>query len=89
MPFSANFDTQLWFDRSFVQKSIRLDVERLEAQCARWPGHPLEEGLRFELRPFSNELEQIWHRTLAYRWSSEERACRLRARRRPHWTNTC
>jgi AraC-like DNA-binding protein len=72
MPFSANFDTQLWFDRTFVQKSLRLDMERLEAQCARWLGHPLEEGLRFELRPFSDELEQIWQRTLAYGWSSEE-----------------
>jgi hypothetical protein len=65
-------DTQLWFDRSFVRKSIRLDAERLEAQCARWLGHPLEEGLRFDLRPFSNELEQIWQRTLAYGWSSDE-----------------
>jgi AraC-like DNA-binding protein len=72
MPFSANFDTQLRFDGSFVQKSVRLDVERLEAQCARWLGHPLEERLRFELRPFSIELEQIWERTLAYGWLSEE-----------------
>jgi AraC-like DNA-binding protein len=72
MPFSANFDTKLWFDPAFVQKSVRLDMERLEAQCARWLGHPLEEPLRFELRPFSDELEQIWQRTLAYGWSSEE-----------------
>src|SRR6516225_8187408 len=72
MPFSANFDTQLWFDGTFLQKSVRLDVERLEALCARWLGHPLEERLRFELRPFSIELEQIWQRTLAYGWSSEE-----------------
>ena len=41
-------------------------------QCARWLGHPLEVRLRFELRPFSNELEQIWQRTLAYGWSSED-----------------
>jgi transcriptional regulator GlxA family with amidase domain len=33
--------------------------------------HQLEERLRFELRPFSDELEQIWQRTLAYGWSSE------------------
>jgi AraC-like DNA-binding protein len=71
MPFSANFDTKLWFDAAFVQKSVRLDMERLEAQCARWLGHPLEVPLRFDLRPFSNELEQIWKRTLAYGWSSE------------------
>jgi hypothetical protein len=56
MPFSANFDTKLSFDRDFVQKSLRLDMDRLEAQCARWLGHPLEERLRFELRPFSDEL---------------------------------
>jgi AraC-like DNA-binding protein len=71
MPFSANFDTKLWFDSPFVQKSVRLDMERLEAQCARWLGHPLEVPLRFDLRPFSDELEQIWQRTLAYGWSSE------------------
>ena len=75
MPFSANFDTKLRFDRAFVQKSVRLDMDRLEAQCARWLGYPLEEGLRFDLRPFSDELEQIWQRTLAYGWSSE--ACGL------------
>jgi hypothetical protein len=23
MPFSANFDTKLWFDHAFVQKSVR------------------------------------------------------------------
>jgi AraC-like DNA-binding protein len=71
MPFSANFDTKLWFDRAFVQRSVRLDFDRLEAQCARWLGYPLEERLRFDLRPFSDELEQIWQRTLSYGWSSE------------------
>jgi AraC-like DNA-binding protein len=71
MPFSANFDTKLSFDRDFVQKSLRLDMDRLEVQCARWLGHPLEERLRFELRPFSDELEHVWQRTLAYGWSSE------------------
>jgi AraC-like DNA-binding protein len=72
MPLSANFDTQLWFDSTFIQKSVRLDMERLQAQCARWLGHPLEERLRFELHPFSDEFEQIWQRTLAYGWSSEQ-----------------
>jgi AraC-like DNA-binding protein len=71
MPFSANFDTKLRFDHAFVQKSVRLDFDRLEALCARWLGYPLEERLRFDLRPFSDELEQIWQRTLAYGWSSE------------------
>jgi AraC-like DNA-binding protein len=72
MPFSAGLDTQLWFDRDFVQRSIRLDMDKLGVQCARWLGRPLEQPLRFMLRPFSDELEQIWHRTLSYLWSSEE-----------------
>src|SRR5882672_8988926 len=66
MPFSANFDTKLRFDRAFMQKSVRLDMNRLEAQCARWLGYPLVERLRFDLRPFSDQLEQIWQRALAY-----------------------
>lgn len=72
MPFSAGLDTELWFDRAFVQRSVRIDVNRLEAQCARLLGHPLDRPLRFSLRPFSDELEQIWRRTLAYLWTSEE-----------------
>ncbi|MBX9842207.1 MAG: AraC family transcriptional regulator [Xanthobacteraceae bacterium] len=72
MPFSAGFETQLWFDRAFVQRSVRLDTDRLEVQCARWLGRPLDEPLRFALRPFSDELERLWRRTLAYLWSSED-----------------
>lgn len=72
MPFSAGFETQLWFDRAFVQRSVRLDTGKLEAQCARWLGRPLDEPLRFALRPFSDELEKLWRRTLAYLRSSEQ-----------------
>lgn len=72
MPFSAGFETQLWFDRAFIQRSVRLDVDKLEAQCARWLGHPLGPPLRFALHPFSDELEKIWRRTLAYLWTSED-----------------
>jgi AraC-like DNA-binding protein len=72
VPFSAGFDTQLSFDRAFVQKSVRLDVDRLETLCARWLGHPLERPLRFALRPFSEDFEQIWRRTLSYLWSRED-----------------
>jgi AraC-like DNA-binding protein len=72
VPLSGGLETQLRFDTAFVQKSIRLDVDRLEALCARWLGHPLEVELRFELRPFSTEFERIWQRILAYLWSSEE-----------------
>jgi AraC-like DNA-binding protein len=77
IPFSAGFDTRLWFDRAFLQRSLRLDIDKLEAQCARWLGHPLEEPLRFALRPFSDDLEEIWRRTLSYLWSSEERGLPL------------
>jgi AraC-like DNA-binding protein len=72
MPFSAGFDTKLWFDRAFVQKSVRLDIGKLESQCARWLGHPLEQPLRFALRPFSEDLERVWRRTLAYLSPSDE-----------------
>ena len=72
VPFSAGLDTRLWFDREFVQKSIRLDVVKLETLCAHWLGHPLERPLRFELRPFSEDFERIWRRTLSYLWSSDE-----------------
>ena len=77
MPFSAGFDTKLWFDRAFLQRSVRLDIDKLEAQCVRWLGHPLEEPLRFALRPFSDELEEIWRRTLSYVWCGEERGLPL------------
>ena len=77
MPFSADFDTKLWFDRAFLQRSVRLDTDKLETQCARWLGHPLEQPLRFALRPFSNDLEEIWRRTLSYLWCSGERVLPL------------
>ena len=48
-------------------------------KLGRWLGHPLEEPLRFALRPFSDELEEIWRRTLSYLWSSEEHGLPLGA----------
>src|ERR1700704_526967 len=72
MTFSAGFDTQLWFDGAFVQKSVRLDADKLEALRARWLGHPLQQPLRFAARPFSEDLERTWRRTLSYLWSSDE-----------------
>ena len=72
MPFSAGFDTHLWFDSAFVQKSVRLDADKLEALCARWLGHPLQQPLRFAARPFSEDLERTWRRTMSYLWSSDE-----------------
>src|SRR3984893_4674631 len=72
MPLSAGFDTQLWFDGAFVQKSVRLDADKLEALCAHWLGHQLQQPLRFAPRPFSEDLERIWRRTLSYLSSSDQ-----------------
>jgi AraC-like DNA-binding protein len=72
MPFSAGLETRLWHDRAFVQRSVRLDIDKLEALCARWLGYPLDQPLRFALRPFSDEMEELWRRTLAYLWSAEK-----------------
>jgi AraC-like DNA-binding protein len=71
MILSAGCDTGLQFDQAFLQKSVRLDIGKLESTCARWLGHPLERPLRFALRPFSDALERIWQQTLAYAWSAE------------------
>jgi AraC-like DNA-binding protein len=72
LPFSAGFETQLSFDESFAQKSMRVDQDKLQTLCMRLLGRPLEQPLRFMLRPFSTELERIWRRTLQYLWSDDE-----------------
>jgi AraC-like DNA-binding protein len=66
MLFSAGLETQFHFDRDFAQTSVRLDIDMLEATCARWLGHPLERRLRFTLRPFAPTLETEWRRVLAF-----------------------
>lgn len=71
MLFSAGAETQLSFDARCLQMSVRLNMEKLEAQCRRLLGQPLDRPLRFALRPFSGELEQIWKRTLAYARANE------------------
>jgi AraC-like DNA-binding protein len=71
LPFSAGLATQLRFGRAFVQKSIRLNADRLETLCSRWLGHPLRDPLRFALQPFSNDFEPIWRRTLSYLWCAD------------------
>jgi AraC-like DNA-binding protein len=60
LPLSPGRSTQLEFDARFAQRSVRLDVERVEALCSRMVSHPLDAPLRFELRPFSNQLEKAW-----------------------------
>jgi AraC-like DNA-binding protein len=72
MPFSAGVETKLQFDGPFVQRSVRLSVEKLETVCARWLGHPLQQPLRFSLRTFSDHLEAVWQRTLSMWWSCED-----------------
>ncbi len=65
LPLSPGLHTQMEFDGRFAQTSVRLDIERLEALCAQWLSHPLEQPLRFELRPFSQELETAWTQAVA------------------------
>lgn len=64
LPLSAGVDTQLEFDGHFAQRSVRLDVDRLEALCTRMLNHELDRPLRFELRPFSEGLEKTWSHAL-------------------------
>lgn len=60
LPLSAGLSTQLEFDARYAQRSVRLDVDRLESHCARMLNRPIDRGLRFELRPFSEALERAW-----------------------------
>jgi AraC-like DNA-binding protein len=71
MVFSAGLETRLRFDRFFLQRGTRLDMEALEAQCARWLGRPLRQPLRFALRSFSPDLERIWQRSLDFLQSQD------------------
>jgi AraC-like DNA-binding protein len=65
LPLSPGLCTQMEFDGRFAQTSVRLDIERMEALCARWLSFPLEQPLRFELRPFSSDLERAWTQAVA------------------------
>lgn len=60
VPLSPGLATQLEFDARFAQRSVRLDLQRVEAVCARMLGHPLDRPLRFDLQPFSASLEKAW-----------------------------
>lgn len=77
MPFSAGLETALLFDETCVQRSVALDASMLETHCARWLGRPLMQPLQLSLRPFSDELERVWQRTLSYLWSNDEGALPL------------
>lgn len=60
VPLSPGIGSTLQFDANFAQRSVRLDIAKIEALCARRIGAPLDRPLRFEFRPFSGELEQAW-----------------------------
>jgi AraC-like DNA-binding protein len=72
MLLSAGADTDLFFDTVCVQQSLRLDMIKMEQL-----GHPLQNPLRFDLRPFTAELEQVWQRTLHYLFAGEGNALPL------------
>lgn len=71
LPLSAGFDTQIRLDEAALQHVTLLDMEQVEAHCARWLGRPLEQPLRFSLEPFSDELERVWLNTVAYLSANE------------------
>jgi AraC-like DNA-binding protein len=65
IPISLNVRTMFDFGRECATVALRLDRQRLELLCSRWLGHPLDEGLRFALAPFSDTLQRTWNSTLA------------------------
>jgi AraC-like DNA-binding protein len=64
IPVSPGTRADLEFGAQFAQVSIKPDAHVLELLCSRWLGHPLEVNLRFELIPFSNDLQRVWDTTL-------------------------
>lgn len=66
VPLSAGQDTQLRLDEGTLQRATLLDMKQLEEHCARWLGRPLDQPLRFSLRPFSDDLQRIWLSSLTY-----------------------
>jgi AraC-like DNA-binding protein len=77
LPLSAGLSTQLEFDKHFAQRSVRLDIDRLETLCARMLNHELDRPLCFELRPFSETLEKTWSRAVALMMAYESMASAL------------
>jgi AraC-like DNA-binding protein len=60
LPLSPGLNTQLDFDGRFAQRAVRVDIRHLESLCSRLLNFPLDRPLRFELRPFSSDLEWAW-----------------------------
>jgi AraC-like DNA-binding protein len=64
LPLSPGLNTQLDFDGRFAQRAVRVDIGHLESLCSRLLNFPLDRPLRFELRPFSSDLERAWDRAV-------------------------
>ena len=60
LPLSPGLNTRLDFDGRFAQRAVRVDIGHLESLCSRLLNFPLDRPLRFELRPFSSDLERAW-----------------------------
>jgi AraC-like DNA-binding protein len=60
MPLSSGLETLLRFDQDFSQTSVRVNLDELEQMAGRWLGHPLDAPIRFDLRPFTSELNLAW-----------------------------
>jgi AraC-like DNA-binding protein len=64
IPLSPNLGTLFDFDGAFAHSSVRLDIGHIEELCARRLNQPLERPLKFDLTPFSSELEAAWQRAV-------------------------
>ncbi len=62
---SANAETRLALDSDFAHTAVRLDPAMLGDACERWLGHPLMRPFRFDLTPFSVDLERAWQHVLS------------------------
>ncbi|MFI7699992.1 AraC family transcriptional regulator [Nonomuraea sp. NPDC049480] len=62
---SGNQPTLYTFGASFAQSTVRLDPADIRLHCEQLLGITLEGDVRFELTPFSAELEALWSQVLA------------------------
>ncbi|HEX9876408.1 MAG TPA: hypothetical protein VGC50_07135 [Gammaproteobacteria bacterium] len=60
LPLSPDLCTKLEFGAQFAQRSVRVNLECVELLCSRLIHSSLDGPLRFELCPFSAELERMW-----------------------------
>jgi AraC-like DNA-binding protein len=72
LPFSPNVRSHLAFERDFCQRSVRLDINAMEALCSRLLNRALDKPLRFDFRTFSGPLERAWEEAVALLRKYEE-----------------